>query len=392
LFTGTALLSLLISALAPGNAVRQEVFGQSNPIFWSIGTAIGLALDDLSRWTSPVLLLLVICAVPLIWRYAKNSSFSFPYPLLVLALSFLMFASQNFPPLYAMGHSGDFRIRNIVYYSYLWLIFGNAFYLIGWLNKRFEIRPRFKICCDHAKIAALITIPLIALVFLLGYNTSNTAHSIRDLRSGSPQRFLAEHNERQALLLDTSQQTVALPSFTAYPRTLVPWHDGIRLTDVILTENPNAWRNQMIAAYYGKESVVSLPAENVIANRTQVPLQTKGRTTYLEALRINEQHFFRLRDIAYILGDVFDVDFADGEWIVRTNQRYTIVGGEGRQYQSDLGPEPATIYSTTLLFDDTPKPVLSYIVRDEIFYRLQDIAKIIDMQLQWRDGSIIVSW
>jgi len=387
LFAVASLAGLLISALAPGNAVRQGMMGQSNPVLWSVNASVTLALRDLAHWTSPVILLLAICAVPWMWRCAKETEFSFPFPLLVVISTFLLFASQNAPPLYAMGFGGDYRLRNIVFYSYIWLVFGNMFYVLGWLGKRMETLPLEE---RVRKLLPFTIIPLIALVFALGYGTSNARACILDLRERLPQQFLVEHNQRLALLHDATHKTVELPAFTAFPATLLPWHDGVGFTYVILTSNPDNWRNQMVAAYYGKAAVVGLPATREVAEYRQVAINAGRHTVYLDAFSIHYQHFFRLRDLAYVLEDAFDVGYAEGSWTLFSGRRYTIAGDEGRVLHDGLDREPATLYAADLLFDGAPKEVLAYVIREEVFFRLQDVLELVGMQAGWRGGYIWV--
>jgi len=306
----------------------------------------------------------------------------------VLAVSFLLFASQNAPPLYAMGFGGDYRLRNIVYYSFIWLLFGNVFYVLGWVCKRFEVRSLVEWKC---RVKCLPPVAALVLVFLLGYGTSNARASIIDLQNGLPRQFLTEHNARRELLTDTTRPVVELPAFTAFPATLLPWHDGVGFTDVILTLSPYGWRNQMVAAYYNKEAVVGLPAVYETASVRQVYISYEERVVRLMAFSINYQHFFRLRDFGYALYDVFDVRFIGGTWALMPNQRYVAVGGEASLIHGGLARESAVLYDGGLLFDGVHKDALGYVIRGEVFFRLQDITALIGMQAGWVDGYIRIN-
>jgi hypothetical protein len=55
----------------------------------------------------------------------------------VIVFSFCVFASQFAPSVYAASSPGPYRLRNIVYFSYLWMIMFDTAYLTGWAQRRF---------------------------------------------------------------------------------------------------------------------------------------------------------------------------------------------------------------------------------------------------------------
>ena len=390
LFCVVAFAGLMISALAPGNAVRQEMFG-TGTVTGSIYGSIVLAFEDISNWTSPVLLVLLVCSAPFAWGKVKTSAFAFPYPLLASCVSFLLFASLNTPTLYAMGSAGEPRLRNIVFFFYIWLVFGNAYYWLGWFHKRFELQPRV----DKKSIRSmlLVCIPVFTIVFLHGIGSSNMMASFRDLRAGLPQQFLAEYNDRLALLLDETRPSVEIAPYSAFPATLLPFHDdgGYAPLELVHTPVSGSWYNRLVAAYYGKESVVGYPSARVRAYGRMVRITDGGRAAYVESYFIHESNYFRLGDIAYILQDVFDAFFVDGQRPAGPSRADANVGGEAGMHSDGFWWEPAILNGTDLAYNGVNGYAISYNIRGEIYYRLADIANITGLWVEWSDGAIVFS-
>jgi len=237
------IMSLTISVLAPGNAVRQaeEV---KNTMFNAINDSIFYAATDIERFTTSFLIISIILIIPLFYEITKKINFSFKYPLICMISSFLIFAAQNSPHFYAASNEGPTRIRNIIYYSYIWLIFINEFYFVGWLSKKINIKKE-SILKKYIMILPLLIILGFACSGSFSETTLNTC--IVALKSGEVQQYDVEIKERIKLYEDPNNLDVVCNSLSVRPKLLI-------LFDI--SSNENEFSNIAIKNYYGKNSIV----------------------------------------------------------------------------------------------------------------------------------------
>jgi len=195
--------------------------------------------------------LIGLALVPLFAEITKRSSYNFRFPLLVMVLSFCLFAAQNSPHFFATSWVGPGRLRNIVYFSYIWLVFGNLYYFVGWLVRtRFEkyVQPRIHFGGFVIGVAILFIV-----LFIASDNSHMTANqSLHDLRSGLAQQFAEEMDERIAYLESRPNEDIILPRISTLnsnaPTMLsVPYSD--------LTGDVNYWINVAWARYFGNNSI-----------------------------------------------------------------------------------------------------------------------------------------
>ncbi|NLB21368.1 MAG: hypothetical protein GX829_11260, partial [Clostridium sp.] len=119
------LLGLIISAIAPGNAVRSQalIAGGTYPTSFikTIIDSFAHALRLIMEWTNVFFLSILILLTPLMWVNTKRCNFSFKYPVLVVIGSYCLFSAQLAPPLFAMSYIGESRQVNIYYFMYILL-------------------------------------------------------------------------------------------------------------------------------------------------------------------------------------------------------------------------------------------------------------------------------
>lgn len=128
------LISFIISMLAPGNAVRADTTTGMSAIK-AIIMSVFYSIVYIGRWTKLPQVVLFIFLTPVLFIIARKTKFSFKYPFFAFVISFLCFATQLTPPLFAMSSVGSGRQENIYYYSYYLLIIFDIFYLSGWISK-----------------------------------------------------------------------------------------------------------------------------------------------------------------------------------------------------------------------------------------------------------------
>ncbi|MDR1465193.1 MAG: DUF6056 family protein [Oscillospiraceae bacterium] len=241
-----SLAALLVSALAPGNAVRQTQFLKMTP-WGAVAASIRAAKADVADWLDMKVLLAVLLPLPVLAPLLKNFSWDFRRPWLVTLASFLLFAAQNTPPLYAMGNSGPPRLRNIVFFAFLLLLQGNAAYWLSWWQRR----GRQTSAQRDRKRRATPALPLgIALAFAavccLQYTQANAAICLSDLRHGRLQRFLAEEVAREERLRAPDRAGLTFDPFSDPPTSIFRGD---------IQPGRDHWRNAALANYYDKEFI-----------------------------------------------------------------------------------------------------------------------------------------
>lgn len=218
---------------APGNAVRQASLEKLSPSD-AVISALCHAASDIARYTDAAIIgALILCAAVFVFSRDGQRAYRIN-PIIVLAVSFGLFASLYVPPLYAMNDCDIPRIKNLFYLAYIFFIFGNSLYTADYIsgglkNIKFRKGLRRVICALGAAvfIAALIC-RLPKTNFSLAYN---------DLQ-GEAQKYRAEVGERERIYSDKS---ILPPRFTDIS---VPacFHDNMILTwntDVIINGAPS---------------------------------------------------------------------------------------------------------------------------------------------------------
>ncbi len=237
------LTGLLISAMAPGNAVRQANLTSMGPhqaILYALAYAAKDCLDSLSK---PVLLVFLLL-LPLFWSMARQVRFRFRWPAVFVIGLFLVFAAQNTPHFYAASTAGPERLRNIIYFSYIWMLALDAFYVLGWIRRRWGEKVPAKGIRVYTAVAALGL--LVVLVLPSTYAASTAGKSLDSLLDGTAAQYDAQLDARLPAYLDETQPDVTVAPLTVHPEVL--YFDD-------MGPDMNYWQNQALANYYGKTSV-----------------------------------------------------------------------------------------------------------------------------------------
>ncbi len=247
---GALVAALLVNAAAPGNAVRQAQYADHPSAMEAVLRSFATAREYICRWTSPLLLCLLVFLIPLLYRMAKASRYSFRLPLLFVAGSYCLISAMFCPPVYAMGTPGPDRLHDIIFFAYVLLLAADLLYCLGWLARRLEKRQsapaegRPKGALPVLFTAAVACLFLAALMCSTRHITSRSA--LGSLVRGEAAAYHAEFEERLALLEDDTAQDVTLEPYSVKPYVL---YFGDISTD------PADWMNQAMCNYFDKQSV-----------------------------------------------------------------------------------------------------------------------------------------
>lgn len=131
---------------------------------------------------------------------------------------------------------------------------------------------------------------------------------------------------------------------------------------------------------------------DTIASYTASKVLVDGKQIQFEAYNINDNNYFKLRDIAYALTNygygtnVFNVKW-DGERNMinlLSNSKYDAVGGELKEGD---GMNKNYKLSTSALMKDGKNVTLSaYNINDNNYFKLRDLGKLFDFNVSW-DGA-----
>lgn len=192
---------MLISVLAPGNTIRAEEaavngYVATNPIKAILLSFVFAAAAFVNRFDTAAILLILLTAglaVPAL----KSSSLRFRFPLLVILFAFCVFACQFTPTAFAAASPGPYRLRNLVFWNYYWMLGFDTVYLTGWLIKRKEEGTRHDLLNKLVRffrvypVALILAAALLTGSALLQRNILNatTVMAVRELGDGTAARY-----------------------------------------------------------------------------------------------------------------------------------------------------------------------------------------------------------
>lgn len=230
---------------AYGNTIRQANFEKGSPLE-AIGNSFVQLFGYSKSWITLQIILFLLLLVPFLWKAAETSRFSFPLPPVITFLSVCSTACMLTPGIYAMGTPGAGRTINIIKMWFLFMVFLNEGYWIGYIRKKAKV--------PTCKLDVRIYVVGILLLILVSFKV-NTDRQLLDyssyaayvsLRAGEAQQYHQQYMERLEKL-SSSEDVVEVEAFSVKPRLL--YFDDI-------TENAYDWRNTSLARWYGKEKVI----------------------------------------------------------------------------------------------------------------------------------------
>lgn len=238
------LAGFIVSMAAPGNLVRGEYFQslQMSPVKAVISSVLRSAVF-ISEWTTFAHVILFIVITPILFKISKNVTFEFKFPLIVLIVSFLCFATQLTPPLYAMGTVGSGRQVNIYKYSYYLLFLLNIFYMCGWLNHRLKFSVTFgKEISKYVKVCISGVLVFLMGIGIWGYYDSHSLPSVETAKAlieGKVQQYDIEYKNIVEKI--KKQEDYYIEDISDTPRFFGNFEfDG----------DPQYWTNKSVALYY----------------------------------------------------------------------------------------------------------------------------------------------
>lgn len=263
-----SLAGLLISAAAPGNAVRQAGIGKHPGALQAIMLSFAFGGYSIFNATTVPIIIMWIFLTPFLYLVAAKSKYKFSHPIRFALVSFCIYCAQATPPIYAMGVSLPERLIDIVYYSYYLLVLLNLLYFLGWLSRKnrekekaintrlsavFAVLSKHRVKCSVAALVLFFCSTLGMCSITKGADGKPAvtrlpagASAVISLATGEAKKYDTEARERIMVYKDLSHTDVEVRPFSVTPYVLF---------ENDITADIHDWRNQNIAKFYGKKSI-----------------------------------------------------------------------------------------------------------------------------------------
>ena len=243
---------LLISVLAPGNAVRGEsVAGLSAPK--AIAKSLIACFNYMLYWNGIIFFLILALLTPVFVYIIKSSNFKFRFPYIVIPVAFGIFASSECASFYAQGNGGPARLFDICFYMTALTVTFNYFYLMGNFIKTIEYKKERKLMLLTAILEVFLAVTFLLLLFVrplnLTYVTPNSVTAVTAFFNGDLKRYDSQYQTRMNMVENGAGQDLV---FDAYD---VPDNLNYFIHVGDLSDDPNAFNNTTFSEFYGVNSV-----------------------------------------------------------------------------------------------------------------------------------------
>lgn len=218
-----------VSITAPGNALRQEWFGETHSVSFTVLTAILDSCDFAGNWFSLRLAAMLMLILPVLWNPMRKSPYRFRHPVLVFVILFGAYSATLVPGIYTTFGYDSPRYFNVVYMFFLLFALSGILYaqgaLIRLLERKQESRT-VKLFLESTENLGqrFSVIYLLVCVVVLAFggfantimNTSSVS-AAKTLLSGEAATFRQEMSERQEYIRITDSDVVAVTRLSVRP-------------------------------------------------------------------------------------------------------------------------------------------------------------------------------
>ena len=248
------LLSFSLSALAPGNSVRQAESPDHPGVFEAIRLSLWWGGYFVKLWCSSQYWGMLLLLSPVLWEISKTEEVTLRFPLAVSCFSFLFLCAMCTPHIYALGSPGPERIQNIIYFAFIILSIINLFWWFSWINKKRVPRPETYLSPVAFIPTALLAGACFIFPIITGTAKMTSAIALGELRSGEAAIYYNEQLQRLDILEDPEITDACLEPLSVSPFLLFSGE---------YTDDPEYYTNRDAATYFGKNSIIlkSAPAD-----------------------------------------------------------------------------------------------------------------------------------
>ncbi|MDE6405604.1 MAG: hypothetical protein K2M20_08135 [Lachnospiraceae bacterium] len=259
---------LLVSALAPGNAVRggSEYRITAAGMLWAVVKALAQGMKGMweSFWSYPVAVAAVLVMAVFLWDILREKvsglQLHFPCPGLVILCLWGIYCAVYWPVLFVGGSVSDGSVSvgvpNTIFWVFIFALSGSFLYGLGW------------ICEKSGGGGAALRLPVYAVGFaaaflILGVCRMDLKNSTDYvcyyyIRTGRAAVYKEQMEELTGILTDESVEDAVVPFIVGEQEPLV---------HLPITFDQDEWTNQKMALFFGKKSLVAIPRDEWEARR-----------------------------------------------------------------------------------------------------------------------------
>lgn len=264
---GLEMAGLLVSALAPGNAVR----GGSTYRITVAGMlrALGEALAQgmQGAWESfreyPVAMAAMLVLAVFLWDILREKvselHLHFPCPGLVILYLWGLYCAVYWPVLFVGGSVSDGSVSvgvpNTIFWTFLLALFGSILYGLGWICEKSGGTEKWRL---PVYAAGFFVAFLILCICRIDLKNSTDYVCYYYIRTGRAAVYKEQMDELTAILTDESVEDAVVPFIVGEQEPLV---------HLPVTLDKEEWSNQKMAQFFGKKSLVAIPRDEWEAQR-----------------------------------------------------------------------------------------------------------------------------
>jgi hypothetical protein len=233
------------SILAPGNAERETDIVVKHQFLTSVIATLIYSVHYFVRW-APLLLLSGLFLIEYFDKLIDEIKFKkvFIHPLFSFIGSLVVICCGLFPGFWSLNARPPGRSINTIYFFF---IFAFLYFLITLFYYLKRTRNYSFVMPNYIKIV------LIFLILMNTFSSGNIITSYSDLLSGRAYKFDKEMKNRYHIITNSESKNCVVPPIENAPLTIYGYED------MELTTDKKNWKNDAIAKYFKKESIIIDP-------------------------------------------------------------------------------------------------------------------------------------
>lgn len=166
---------------------------------------------------------------------------------------------------------------------------------------------------------------------------------------------------------------------------------SVNLTDFLQIAGPTQTTNGTSTE---KPTTKPTAAATATASPSSAKVQINGKQITFDAYSINDNNYFKLRDIAKVLSGTekqFEVSWnqAAKRIDLTPNKAYTVVGGE--LVTGKASKQTAKLSSDTVYMNGSAANLTAYTIHDNNYFKLRDLGKLLDFGVDWDNNTRTIS-
>ncbi len=258
---------LLVSALAPGNAVRGGAGYHiaASEMFHAVIKALVQGSHGMWKFFAdyPASMAVMIILAVFMWDILRGivpaAQMHFPCPVLVILYLWGLYCAVYWPVVFVGGSvsegSVSVGVPNTIFWVFIFALFGSLLYGLGWICEKSGGSKKASLPVYAAGFAAAFLI-----LFICRADLKNSTDYVcyYYIRSGKAAAYKEQMDELTGILTDESVEDAVVPFIVGEQEPLV---------HLPVTLDKEEWTNQKMALFFRKKSLVAMPRDEWEAQR-----------------------------------------------------------------------------------------------------------------------------